>query len=176
MATSRPNHRPPTTQSEDRASKKSPITLILYAILFAGPLRGTAKALQTPDCNNGALRYEAAYYLSALPIPHDLSLDSDSFRVMGADHPGVVHKVTKALAAHGLSIDRLRATADTAAPHGDTTLFCIQCIATCAAPLPASFDVGQIQEELEELGDAMNCEVTLEDSVDETYGNEVLAG
>ena len=117
-----------------------------------------------------------SHFLSALPKPHDLSLDSGSFRIMGADHPGMVHKVTKALAAHGLSIDRLRTTADTAAPHGGTTLFCIQGIATCAAPLPASFDVGQIQDELEELGYAMNCEVTLEDSVDETYGNEVLAG
>ena len=41
---------------------------------------------------------------------------------MGADHPGMVHKVTKALAAHGLSIDRLRTTPDTAAlPQGGTT-------------------------------------------------------
>ena len=32
---------------------------------------------------------------------------------MGADHPGMVHKVTKALAAHGLSIDLLRTTPET---------------------------------------------------------------
>ena len=32
---------------------------------------------------------------------------------MGADHPGMVHKETKALAAHGLSIDLLRTTPET---------------------------------------------------------------
>ena len=41
--------------------------------------------------------------------------------------------------------------------------------------MQASYDARRLQEELEELGDAMICEVTLEDSVDETYGDEVLA-
>ena len=52
---------------------------------------------------------------------------------MGADHPGMVHKVKKALAANGLSIDRLRKTPDTAAlsPRTNDLFFGIKAKGHC---------------------------------------------
>ena len=92
--------------------------------------------------------------------------DSGRFRLSGADHPGIVHRVTAILAQHLLNIDKL-ATSEESAPYGGTTLFQMECIATSPAPLAKNFDAEVIREELEEFGDQMNCDITLEDIYDE---------
>ena len=82
----------------------------------------------------------------------------------GADHPGIVHKVTKLLAKYRLTINEMK-TFEEDAPYGGTTLFHLHGKATAYSPLPKGFDLIIIRDELHELGDKMNCDITLDDRV-----------
>jgi glycine cleavage system transcriptional repressor len=93
----------------------------------------------------------------------------------GADNPGIVHKVTKILSSNGLNIDKLQ-TSDELAPGGSTVLFKMKGIAHAYAPLAAGFDVGKIKEQLTELGDALNCDIVLEDVTGQEYHGSFHAG
>jgi len=98
------------------------------------------------------------------------------FSLDGADNPGIVHKVTKILSKHRLNIDELKTYEDASAPYGGVSLFHMSGIATAPAPLSKSFDPKLIREELEALGDEMNCDITLEDLLDEKYSASFYAG
>jgi glycine cleavage system transcriptional repressor len=93
-------------------------------------------------------------------------IDSGKFMVEGADHPGIVHKVTSILSKNGLSIDKME-TSDEIAPHGGTMLFKMKGRANALEPLASGFDISQIKKELAELGDSMNCDISLEDARDD---------
>lgn len=67
-------------------------------------------------------------------------------------------------------------TFEESAPHGGTTLFFMSGVATSPAPLANGFDPNAIREELEELGDEMNCEIDLEDMQDDKYSASFYAG
>jgi glycine cleavage system transcriptional repressor len=101
--------------------------------------------------------------------------DSGQFNLVGADNPGIVHTITSALAKNGLSIDRLE-TDQEIAPHGGSVLFTMRGVAIALAPLPKTFDITKIKAELEELGDSLNCEVSMEDTIDESYQGSFYAG
>lgn len=88
--------------------------------------------------------------------------DIGTFSLEGADHPGIVHTMAAALAKNGLNIDRMH-TDQEIAPHGGTSLFTMNATVMAYAPLAAGFDVSKIREELEALGDSLNCDATLED-------------
>lgn len=92
-------------------------------------------------------------------------IDSGQFELEGASYPGIVHRVTSLLANHGLSIDTM-GTCEEIAPHGGTSLFRMKGIAHVYGNLPKSFNSSRIREELLELGDDLNCDLTLTD-VDE---------
>ena len=49
-------------------------------------------------------------------------------------------------------------------------------IATSPAPLANGFDSKVIREELEQLGDEMNCDITLEDMRDDKYSASFYGG
>lgn len=83
--------------------------------------------------------------------------------------------MTSALARHGLSIDHL-ATDQEIAPHGGTVLFKMHGTAVRLGALPNSFDIPSIKTELEELGDSLNCDLKMEDSVDEAFQGSFYAG
>ena len=93
----------------------------------------------------------------------------------GADNPGIAHKLTSALAAHGLSIQKLE-TDQEIAPYGGSVLFCMRGVAQAAAPLAQSFNEEQIRKELQELGDDLNCEVELEAASEEAYEAKFYSG
>jgi glycine cleavage system transcriptional repressor len=102
-------------------------------------------------------------------------LDSGEFTLVGADNPGIVHTITSALAKAGLSIDRLH-TDQEIAPYGGSTLFKMKGVAIAIAPLPKSFDIQKIKNDLMDLGDSLNCDVTIEDTVDDSYQGSFYAG
>ena len=101
--------------------------------------------------------------------------DSGEFTLTGADHPGIAHKITSALAKSGLNIDKME-TEQEIAPYGGTTLFKMRGTATALKPLPKAFDIVKIKENLEELGDSLNCDVHMEDTHDESYQGSFYAG
>lgn len=101
--------------------------------------------------------------------------DSAEFTLEGADNPGIVHRITTALAKNGLSIDKME-TDQEIAPHGGTMLFKMRGIANAAAPLAAGFDIEAIKKEMAELGDSLNCDVVLEDAHDDSVQGSFYAG
>ena len=101
--------------------------------------------------------------------------DSGAFHVSGADHPGIVHKVTSLLAKHNMNIERLQ-TEEEIAPHGGTTLFVMEGVANALEALPKAFDPDVVRDELEELGDSLNCDITVQDKIDESIQVSFLGG
>jgi len=99
---------------------------------------------------------------------HPIILDSGKFELEGASYPGIVHKVTSLLTKHGLNIDTM-GTTEEIAPHGGTSLFRMKGIAHVFEPLPKTFDSSKIREELQVLGDDLNCDLTLQDVDKESY-------
>lgn len=87
------------------------------------------------------------------------------FTLQGADHPGIVHKVTNILAQNGLSVDKME-THDEIAPHGGVTLFKMEGIASATAPLAAGFNQQKIKDELADLGDSLNCDIQIDNMDD----------
>ena len=91
------------------------------------------------------------------------NLDSGRFKVEGADHPGIVHSVTSLLSRNGLSIDKMETT-DEMAPQGGTVLFKMVGIANAYEPVASGFDIDKINEQLNALGDDLNCDIHIEDA------------
>jgi glycine cleavage system transcriptional repressor len=100
--------------------------------------------------------------------------DSGLLNLEGADNPGIVHKITTALARNGLSIDKME-TDQEIAPHGAAMLFKMRGVATASAPLASGFDISKIKHELEDLGDSLNCDVSLEDIIDDKFSENIHA-
>mmetsp|Transcript_21070 Transcript_21070/g.47796 ORF Transcript_21070/g.47796 Transcript_21070/m.47796 type:complete len:122 (-) Transcript_21070:113-478(-) len=90
------------------------------------------------------------------------STDAGSFTMEGADSAGIVHKITSVIANHGLSLENLD-TSRQGAPFGGTTLFSMSGIITAQNPLASNFDPEAVREELQVLGDEMNCDIGLHD-------------
>lgn len=84
------------------------------------------------------------------------------FKLSGADNPGIVHKLTSALARNNLTIGNMK-TSQEEAPFGGTELFTMEGKAVAYEPLSSSFDWSRINDELQELGDSMNCDVEFDD-------------
>lgn len=95
-------------------------------------------------------------------------VDSGKFELKGASYPGIVHRVTSVLSKHGLSIETM-GTTEEIAPYGGTCLFKMHGIAHAFEPLPKTFDSSQIREELRDLGNDLNCDLTLEDVEEESF-------
>jgi len=94
-------------------------------------------------------------------------------KLSGADNPGITHKVTSLLAKHGFNIANLK-TSDEDAPFGGTKLFLLEGIVNVPEPLAAGFDITTIRKELEDLGDSLNCDISLEECAEEEFGYSVF--
>jgi glycine cleavage system transcriptional repressor len=95
----------------------------------------------------------------------------------GADNPGIVHRVTKILSTNGLNIDKMETSA-ALAPEGGTVLFRVRGVAHAYEPLASGFNPTKIKQELSDLGDALNCDIQLEDvtRAGEEYQGSFYAG
>jgi glycine cleavage system transcriptional repressor len=88
--------------------------------------------------------------------------DSGRFKLEGADNPGIVHKVTSILSRNGLSIDKME-TSDELAPQGSAVLFKMVGVVNAYQPLMAGIDIEKVKSELSDLGDDLNCDISMED-------------
>jgi hypothetical protein len=61
-------------------------------------------------------------------------------------------------------------------PHGGSVLFKMRGFAIALAPLPKTFDIVKIKAALVEWGDSLNCDVSMDDTVDESYHGSFYAG
>jgi glycine cleavage system regulatory protein len=76
-----------------------------------------------------------------------------------------IHKVTTLLNSHGLSIDTMETREDDAVANGGSTLFIIDGLATATEQRAKNMDTDKIREELADLGDYLNCDISLIDDV-----------
>ena len=74
----------------------------------------------------------------------------------GVDHPGIVLEVTRALEAHGVSIDELRTSVFPASMTGEAMFS-----ATADLVLPAGLDVAELRETLEHIAGDMMVDIEL---------------
>ena len=92
------------------------------------------------------------------------------FKLSGADNPGIVHKLTSVLARNSLSIGSMK-TSQKEAPFGGTELFTMEGRAVAYQPLASHFDWKKIRDELQELGESMNCDVEFRDITGDSIRN-----
>lgn len=145
----------------------------LNAALFEA--KETTDFIPRVACKYLRFRAPVVQSMCLLIHPDSPAIDSGYFTLEGADNPGIVHTMTSALAAHGLSIDRME-TDQELAPLGGTMLFRMRGICNAFEPLPKSFDLTSIKRELEALGDSLNCEVTMDDNVDDSSSGAFFVG
>jgi len=70
------------------------------------------------------------------------------------------------IARNGLSIDELE-TSDEEAPFGGTTLFIMEGVVTAVEPVGGKVNIKDVQEQLANLANNMNCDITLEEIVED---------
>ena len=101
---------------------------------------------------------------------HDIQSVAGHFKLSGADNPGIVHKLTSALARNSLTIGSMQ-TFQEEAPFGGTELFTMEGKAVAYQPLASNFDWKKIKEELVEMGESMNCDVEFSDVTGDSIRN-----
>ena len=99
--------------------------------------------------------------------------DAGYFTLNGADNPGIVYQVASTLSMNNLSIERLE-TRQQVAAFGGTTLFHMEGIATAPYPLPKGFNLTNVKSELKELGDCLNCDISMDDIDDSGYSTHPI--
>lgn len=88
----------------------------------------------------------------------DASARALSFTVLGNDRAGIVHDVSAALSAHGVSIERLVTETRDAAMAGGRLFE-----AVVAAKAPASVDLAAVVAELERIAAEIQVDVTVDE-------------
>ena len=121
---------------------------------FAGILRVSVPAARVDALSEGleALRSDGLRVVvergveEAVEEGHVVLLD-----LIGSDRPGIVHKISEALAARGVNVDELNTECDGAPWSGDTLFK-----ATARLRAPRTLDLDQLRESLEAIaGDLM---------------------
>jgi len=82
----------------------------------------------------------------------------------GADNCGIVHRVTSLLSEHGLSIGSMETSKEIA---GGTVVFEMNVVVHAYKPLASRFDTSKLKLELNHLGKYMNCDIFMEDTVED---------
>jgi len=80
-----------------------------------------------------------------------------SIDLVGQDHPGIVHDITEVLAKHGVNVQELETTVQSASMSGES-LF----MAHANLFVPAQADLEKLQDELEELANELMVDIELE--------------
>jgi glycine cleavage system regulatory protein len=77
---------------------------------------------------------------------------------VGQDRPGIVHEITEVLAQHGVNVQELETTVQSASMSGES-LF----IAHARIFVPPEVDLSRLQDELEDLANELMVDIKLED-------------
>lgn len=138
----------------------SHFSLMMMVSIPEPEVQGLVERLQNMKDMNASV-FVSTEDTAATSVPPKIGY-TGCFRVEGADHPGIVHKVASLLTENGLSIEKME-TFDEIAPQGGTVLFKMVGIAKAYEPIAAGFDSKKINTQLEELGDDLNCDIYMDD-------------
>ncbi|MFC1688870.1 glycine cleavage system protein R [Pseudomonadota bacterium] len=91
-------------------------------------------------------------------VPSITNADSEySFDLVGQDRPGIIHDITEVLAKHGVNVQELETTAQSASMSGES-LF----MAHARIFVPPEVRLEELQDELEELANELMVDIELE--------------
>jgi glycine cleavage system regulatory protein len=76
--------------------------------------------------------------------------------LVGSDRPGIVHKISEALAARGVNVDELNTECEGAPWSGDTLFK-----ATARLRAPKGLDLDQLRESLEAIAADMMVDISI---------------
>ena len=76
--------------------------------------------------------------------------------LIGSDRPGIVHRISEALAARGVNVDELKTECD-GAPWSGGTLF----KATARLRVPGTLDLDQLRESLEAIASDLMVDISI---------------
>jgi len=100
--------------------------------------------------------------LSEISEPEETANKSCAITVLGADHMGIIHQVTRYLAEQGLNLESMT-TEIVAAPMSGSPLFTMSAVVN----IPPQLDVSDLREALEFIGDEMGVDTKVFAHVDE---------
>ena len=80
-----------------------------------------------------------------------------SIELVGQDHPGIVHEITEVLAKHGVNVQELETTVQSASMSGESLFF-----AHASICVPGEADMEKLQDELEDLANELMVDIELE--------------
>ena len=80
-----------------------------------------------------------------------------SIELVGQDRPGIVHEITEVLAKHGVNVQELETTVQSASMSGESLFLAHACIL-----IPADADMDKLQDELEDLANELMVDIELE--------------
>ena len=89
----------------------------------------------------------------AISEPEETVFTPCAITVLGADHMGIIHKVTRYLAEQGLNLETMT-TEVVAAPMSGSPLFTMSAVVN----IPPQLNVGDLREAMEFIGDEMGVD------------------
>jgi glycine cleavage system transcriptional repressor len=106
--------------------------------------------------------YDVHTHLSEVSKPEETSAVPCAVTVLGADHMGIIHQVTKYLAEQGINLETMT-TEVVAAPMSGSPLFTMSAVVR----VPPQLGVDDLREALEFIGDEMGVDTKVFPHVDE---------
>ena len=106
--------------------------------------------------------YDVHTHLSEVTEPEETSAVPCAITVLGADHMGIIHQITKYLAEQGINLETMT-TEVVAAPMSGAPLFTMSAVVR----VPPQLGVDDLREALEFIGDECGVDTKVFPHVDE---------
>ncbi len=107
-------------------------------------------------------KYDVHTRLSEVVEPEEMSAVPCAITVLGADHMGIIHQVTRYLSEQGINLETMT-TEVTAAPMSGTPLFAMSAV----VKVPPQLGVDDLREALEFIGEETGTDTKVFPHVDE---------
>lgn len=131
------------------AGKFAGILLVEVPDDQASAFRSALEALESRGMQIVAQRSE--------PASNEDSSREHAIDLVGQDRPGIVHEITEVLANHGINVQELETTVQSASMSGES-LF----MAHARIFIPLEADMEKLQDELEDLANELMVDIELE--------------
>ncbi len=100
------------------------------------------------------VKFDVQTRLSEAVEPQELTAATEcAITVLGADHLGIIHQITRYLAEQGINVENMN-TEVTAAPMSGTPLFSMSAVVR----VPSKLSVDDLREALEYIGDELSVD------------------
>ncbi len=124
---------------------------ILLVQIPAGQVEDFISALDALESRGMQIVAQRSESASTSDSTREYSID-----LVGQDHPGIVHEITEVLAKHGVNVQELETTVQSASMSGES-LF----MAHASLFVPAAADLEKLQDELEDLANELMVDIEL---------------